>query len=139
MISFSKIYSRFFFLPTGAEPALPDHPSSHLRSPAHRTHVLQPAVSAGLRQLRAAGARAAVGHQRGRRGVPAHIDTVRVVDTRAATSCVWCYILVLKGQVETETVNSSLLKKVTVLKCKIGAVKKILHAALFKILRRVQT
>lgn len=53
----------------GAESSIPDNGSSQLRRFAHCPHVLQPAVPARLRQLRAARPRPTVGHQRGRRGL----------------------------------------------------------------------
>lgn len=61
----------------GAEPALPDHAGADVRRAAHGAHVLQPAVPARLRELRAAGARAALGHQRGRGGLRHDISSRR--------------------------------------------------------------
>lgn len=57
------------YLVPGAEPPVPDNGGAELRRAADGAHVLQPAVPARLRLLRAARARAALGHQRGRGGL----------------------------------------------------------------------
>lgn len=69
------------FSPPGTEPALPDHAGAELRSAADSAHVLQPAVPARLRLLRAARQGAAVGHQRGRRRVWHDLTCCTLKDT----------------------------------------------------------